>query len=103
MWAPWRACGGDEFAVMVEDQDATQATPIAHRIATAFEAPLKLEDQTVDLSAGIGLASWPQHAQDVDMLLSRAEIAMYVAKRKTTGIQIYDPALIHPVPRPCPC
>ncbi|MDT7515525.1 bifunctional diguanylate cyclase/phosphodiesterase [Rhodoferax mekongensis] len=85
--------GGDEFAVMVEDQDATQATPIAHRIATAFEAPLKLEDQTVDLSAGIGLASWPLHAQDVDMLLSRAEIAMYVAKRKTTGIQIYDPAL----------
>jgi diguanylate cyclase (GGDEF)-like protein len=85
--------GGDEFAVMVEDQDATAATPIAHRIATAFEAPLKLEDQTVDLSAGIGLASWPLHAQDVDMLLSRAEIAMYVAKRKTTGIQIYDPAL----------
>lgn len=85
--------GGDEFAVMVEDQDALAATNIANLIATAFEAPLKLEDQTVDLSAGIGLASWPMHAQDVDMLLSRAEIAMYVAKRKTTGIQVYDPAL----------
>ena len=85
--------GGDEFAVMVEDQDAHTATATAALIAKAFEAPLKLEDQTVDLSAGIGLASWPMHAQDVDMLLSRAEIAMYVAKRTTTGIQVYDPAL----------
>lgn len=85
--------GGDEFAVMVEDQDAHAATAMANLIAKAFEAPLKLEDQTVDLSAGIGLASWPMHAQDVDMLLSRAEIAMYVAKRTTTGIQVYDPAL----------
>ena len=85
--------GGDEFAVMVEDQDAHTATAMAALIAKAFEEPLTLEDQTVDLSAGIGLASWPTHAQDVDMLLSRAEIAMYVAKRTTTGIQVYDPAL----------
>ncbi len=85
--------GGDEFAVLVEDQDAPTASPLAHLIAKAFEAPMRLDDQTVDLSAGIGLASWPLHAQDVDMLLSRAEIAMYVAKRSTTGIQVYDPAL----------
>ncbi|WP_296510683.1 EAL domain-containing protein [Rhodoferax sp.] len=85
--------GGDEFGVMVEDLDAHAATHIAAQISKAFEAPLRLEDQTVDLSAGIGVASWPMHAQDVDMLLSRAEIAMYVAKRKTTGTQVYDPAL----------
>nr|WP_315463878.1 EAL domain-containing protein [uncultured Rhodoferax sp.] len=85
--------GGDEFGILVEAQDANAAMAIAQGIAIAFEVPLKLDDQTVDLSAGMGLASWPQHALDVDMLLSRAEIAMRLAKQQITGIQIYDPAL----------
>ena len=85
--------GGDEFAVLIEGSDAAQAVAVARKIAASFDQPLTLEDQTVDFSAGIGIASWPMHAQDVDMLLSRAEIAMYVAKQKTTGIQVYDPAL----------
>ena len=85
--------GGDEFAVLIEGSTAEEAVAIAKKIAASFDQPLTLEDQTVDFSAGIGVASWPAHAQDVDMLLSRAEIAMYVAKQKTTGIQVYDPAL----------
>lgn len=85
--------GGDEFAVLIEGNTAEDALAIAKKIAASFDQPLTLEDQTVDFSAGIGVASWPAHAQDVDTLLSRAEIAMYVAKQKTTGIQIYDPAL----------
>jgi predicted signal transduction protein with EAL and GGDEF domain len=85
--------GGDEFAVLIEGSDAAASLAVANRIAASFEEPLTLDDQTVDFSAGIGVASWPLHAQDVDMLLSRAEIAMYVAKQKTTGIQVYDPAL----------
>lgn len=85
--------GGDEFAVLIKGSDAAASLVVAQRIAASFEVPLTLDDQTVDFSAGIGIASWPAHAQDVDMLLSRAEIAMYVAKQKTTGIQVYDPAL----------
>jgi diguanylate cyclase (GGDEF)-like protein len=85
--------GGDEFAVLIEGSNAQDTVAVAKKIAASFDEPLTLEDQTVDFSAGIGVASWPAHAQDVDMLLSRAEIAMYVAKQKTTGIQVYDPAL----------
>ena len=84
---------GDEFAVLLSGVEAVDALVTAQRIAKSFELPLKLEDQTVDLSAGIGLASWPVHASDADVLLSRAEIAMYAAKRKTTGIQVYEAAL----------
>jgi diguanylate cyclase (GGDEF)-like protein len=84
--------GGDEFAVLIEGSDAAASLAVAKRIAASFEEALTLDDQTVDFSAGIGIAAWPAHAQDVDMLLSRAEIAMYVAKQKTTGIQVYDPA-----------
>src|SRR5690606_37749739 len=49
------------------------------------------DDQTVDLSAGIGIACWPGDAQDADSLLNRAEIAMYAAKRKLSVALLYDP------------
>ncbi|MDZ7892265.1 MAG: EAL domain-containing protein [Rhodoferax sp.] len=85
--------GGDEFAIVLEGVDSAGALPFAKQVAQAFEAPMKMQDQTVDISAGIGIASWPSDAGDVDRLLSRAVIAMYVAKNKSTGIQIYHAAL----------
>ena len=85
--------GGDEFAVLLTLCDAPTAVGVAERIAKSFELPLAFDDQTVDLSAGFGVACWPMHAQDADTLLSRAEVAMYAAKSRTTGIQLYDPAL----------
>ncbi len=63
---------------------------MAQRILTSLEQPLALQDQTVDLSAGIGIACWPGDAEDADMLLSRSEIAMYAAKRKLSGALRYD-------------
>jgi diguanylate cyclase (GGDEF)-like protein len=85
--------GGDEFAVLLPDHDATRAEALARRIAAALEAPLVLDDQTVDISAAFGIACWPQHAADADMLLGRAEVAMYVAKRKTLPCVVYDAAI----------
>ncbi len=85
--------GGDEFAILLAHSDAQTALAVAQRVAHSFEEPLALEDQTVDLSAGFGVACWPAHAPDADTLLSRAEVAMYTAKHKTTVTQLYDPAL----------
>jgi diguanylate cyclase (GGDEF)-like protein len=85
--------GGDEFAVLLANSDAANAMAVAQRIAKAFELPLAFDDQTVDLSASIGIACCPLHAEDADTLLSRAEVAMYAAKSKTTVLQLYDPAL----------
>ncbi|BDT69688.1 hypothetical protein os1_38800 [Comamonadaceae bacterium OS-1] len=85
--------GGDEFSVLLHHADAEAALQVAHAIATAFVAPFKAADQPVDLNASMGIACWPQDAQELDTLLGRAEVAMYVAKRKNTGFQRYDPAL----------
>ena len=85
--------GGDEFALLLPQADAALAQAVAARVAQAFEAPLALDDQRVDLSAGLGIACWPAHASDADALLSRAEVAMYAAKRRTAGAQLYDASL----------
>ncbi len=85
--------GGDEFALLLPGADAVAAQEAAARIAKAFEVPLTLHDHMVDLSAGLGIACWPAHGADADTLLSHAEVAMYAAKRRTAGAQLYDSAL----------
>jgi predicted signal transduction protein with EAL and GGDEF domain len=85
--------GGDEFAVLLRHGDLALAQAVAQRIERAFDAPLSLEEHTVDMGAGIGLACWPTHAGDADVLLSRAEVAMYSAKRRTSGPLVYDPSI----------
>ncbi len=84
--------GGNEFALLLHlERDG--AMEAAHRIAQAFETPIHFDDQNVDLSASMGIAMWPEHAQDADVLLNRAEIAMYGAKKRTSVALFYDPAL----------
>jgi diguanylate cyclase (GGDEF)-like protein len=85
--------GSDEFAVLLSRADAATAAAIAQRLDTALDTSLALAAHTVDLSVGIGIACWPQHASDVDSLLSRAEMAMYAAKRRTQGPQMYEPGI----------
>lgn len=84
--------GGNSFALLLQNTDAVAALAKGHSITHAFEQPLALAEQTVDLSAGIGIACWPADANDADTLLSRSEIAMYAAKRRLEGAQRYDPA-----------
>jgi diguanylate cyclase (GGDEF)-like protein len=84
---------GDEFAVLLPGADPETALAAARRIEADFAQPILIEDQTIDLSAGIGVACWPLHAADAGTLLSRAEVAMYAAKRRTTGPLLYDPAV----------
>ncbi|MEJ6003400.1 putative bifunctional diguanylate cyclase/phosphodiesterase [Paucibacter soli] len=85
--------GGDEFVLMLEGAGEEEALEAARRIHRDFERPLHIEDQTVDLSAGIGIALYPEQGRAVSLLLARAELAMYAAKRKQAGSQVYAPEL----------
>ncbi|GEM_PF-85114 len=85
--------GGNAFALLLPGATAEEAGAVAQRIARAFETPLALGDQTLDVSAGIGIACWPGPASDADTLLSHAEIAMYAAKQRLSGAMHYDTAM----------
>jgi diguanylate cyclase (GGDEF)-like protein len=73
--------GGDEFALLLPNSSLAQATDIANIVLEALGQPIMLNDQTVDVGGGIGLAGYPEHGKDAEELLSHAEIAMYAAKR----------------------
>ena len=84
---------GDLVAQLLPQADAALALQVAARIASAFEAPLALDGQRVDLSAGLGIACGPAHTDDAETLLSRAEAAMYAAKHGKRGAQWHETAL----------
>ena len=85
--------GGDEFAMLLTHSNLEDAVSISRRIAQSFEIPMTFDDHTVDIGAGVGIACYPAHAENADLLLGHAEVAMYAAKHKTTEAVIYDPAL----------
>ncbi len=84
---------GDEFAVLLPNTDAPSALNTAKRILASFEQPITLDDHTVDLGAGIGVASSPEHGVEADAVLGRAEVAMYAAKAQQAGSITYHPGL----------
>jgi diguanylate cyclase (GGDEF)-like protein len=85
--------GGDEFAILLPRGGIDDARALAERILKSLETPISLEDQTVDLGAGIGIAGFPEHGTDAELLLSRAEVAMYAAKTSGNEAVVYDPAI----------
>ena len=84
---------GDEFGILLRAGEPELALAVARRIEQSFHAPLALEEHNVDMGAAIGIACWPQHAEDGDALLNRAEVAMYVAKSRGSGPLLYDPSV----------
>jgi diguanylate cyclase (GGDEF)-like protein len=84
---------GDEFGVLLRAGEPELALSVAKRIEQSFQAPLALEEHNVDMGAGIGIACWPQHADNGDALLNRAEVAMYAAKSRGSGPLMYDPSV----------
>ena len=51
-----------------------------------------MQSQPIDLGISIGIVGFPEHGDDTIVLMRRADIAMYVAKRNNTGYTFYDPS-----------
>ncbi len=84
--------GGDEFAVLLPDVQAQDAIEVAGRIRTALAEPFRLDGVLMDVDVSIGIALYPENGDDVEVLMRRADVAMYVAKGEGTGIELYDVA-----------
>jgi diguanylate cyclase (GGDEF)-like protein len=81
--------GGDEFVLLLAGgEDAARG--VAGRIVDAMNAPLHHRDQLIDISVSIGISIHPQHGADDLTLLRHADTAMYRAKRRRAGVEIFD-------------
>ncbi len=73
--------GGDEFVVLAETQcDVASLTRIADRLNRAASEPMMIDGLMVQVSASIGIASFPDDGKSAADLLKSADTAMYQAK-----------------------
>jgi diguanylate cyclase (GGDEF)-like protein/PAS domain S-box-containing protein len=83
--------GGDEFAVLMPiGTTAEQAETIAERLSRAIEEPFRFQGLTLLVRASVGIAMFPEHGRDVETLMQRADIAMYSAKGRGVGHEVYS-------------
>ncbi|MFP5422003.1 MAG: diguanylate cyclase domain-containing protein [Gammaproteobacteria bacterium] len=74
---------GDEFVVLLEDFHSTDhASVVAEKIRQSLNQPFEVCGQSQTVLPSIGIALYPQHAQDEQQLLQHADNAMYQAKQK---------------------
>jgi diguanylate cyclase (GGDEF)-like protein len=81
--------GGDEFAVFMPGADSAVAEAAVRRLQDALHQPLDVDGITIELDASVGLAWYPDHGNDVDTLLQRADVAMYRAKAGHQALMVY--------------
>jgi len=72
---------GDEFLVLVRDIAHWETLgDMADRMLQAIEVPVPLAGGSARVSASIGIALFPDDAEDFETLVKNADIAMYQAK-----------------------
>jgi diguanylate cyclase (GGDEF)-like protein/PAS domain S-box-containing protein len=83
--------GGDEFAVLLTDSDSESAVALATTLLAQLQEPFDVQAVQIYLDGSIGIALGTAHPPRFSSLLTRADIAMYRAKRTRTAIAVYDP------------
>jgi diguanylate cyclase (GGDEF)-like protein/PAS domain S-box-containing protein len=83
--------GGDEFAVLIPlAADREEAIMVAQRALASLQDPFMVEGESAFIEASIGIVLCPEHGEDVQTLMRRADVAMYAAKRAGSGMQVYE-------------
>lgn len=84
--------GGDEFAILLPAaSDLDRAWSLSGRIVQAVQRPFEVADGIrLEVGVSIGIAMFPEHADDQARLLQCADVAMYAAKKGSGPVQLYD-------------
>jgi diguanylate cyclase (GGDEF)-like protein len=86
--------GGDEFAILAEDLlDGQEAITVGSRVVAAFEEPIIVRGQPVQLGISVGVAITSGDL-DAELLLRHADMAMYRAKAfGKNRVEFFDPEM----------
>jgi len=87
--------GGDEFAVLVTTiNDDSTLESLAQRIVSSLSAPLTVMDHNVEISVSIGVAKYPEDGESQDVLMRKADVALYAVKNSgRNGFKFYQSAM----------
>ena len=82
--------GGDEFLILLSEVAlASDATQIAAKIIAELAAPTRIHEHVLRLMASVGISIYPEDGQAPDVLIGRADAAMYRAKSEGPGSFVF--------------
>jgi diguanylate cyclase (GGDEF)-like protein/PAS domain S-box-containing protein len=82
--------GGDEFGILSSGAtDLAGIAAVVWKIQHALEPLFLVNDHALEVKASIGIALIPEHGDNIDDLLRRADLAMYDAKRSGSGYAVF--------------
>lgn len=82
--------GGDEFAILLANTDKEGAINCAEKVLDNLKTPFEIKDIRIECSTSIGIAFYPEDGSTSEILLQRADIAMYQAKKTRNHYVVYD-------------
>ncbi|MCD6532614.1 MAG: bifunctional diguanylate cyclase/phosphodiesterase [Deltaproteobacteria bacterium] len=83
--------GGDEFAIILHEVVGEQDVNIvAKKLQRALLPSFQAGGLNLNINASFGVTLFPDHGNDTAILMQRAEVAMYAAKKEKAGLIYYD-------------
>ncbi|MGM0593996.1 MAG: diguanylate cyclase domain-containing protein [Pseudomonadota bacterium] len=83
--------GGDEFAILLPTIERREdAIEVSQKLLRGCTTPFTIDGKEVSVGASIGIAIYPQTAEDADYLMRCADKSMYAAKRAKSGYNICE-------------
>ena len=85
--------GGDEFVVLCEDlRGQREALRVAERARASIAEPFLVRGQEVSIRASVGVARARRGQTYAQDLIREADVAMYRAKERGSGVELFDAA-----------
>lgn len=84
---------GNVFGVLLSARsDVDRAKEFAKQIQKTMESPFIVDGLQVAIHSDVGIVHFPEHGEDVDMLVQRAGVALRIAQKSVKGYATYDPS-----------
>ena len=82
--------GGDDFAILTVVSSPANGSELAKQLLMSLRQPITVSGLAIEIDASVGIAMAPPHGSDITRLLRHADIAMHLAKRHGSEVEIYD-------------
>ncbi|BBE21603.1 hypothetical protein MN0502_04860 [Arthrobacter sp. MN05-02] len=82
--------GGDEFAVFLDGVTREEALKMARRLEAELVEPIRIGTAALTIRVSIGIALTPENGTDIQLLMRKADIAMFRAKSERSGHHLYS-------------
>jgi diguanylate cyclase (GGDEF)-like protein len=79
--------GGDEFILLQPGVNAGDASTIASKLEAMMDRPFMIEGHSLQISASVGCAVFPQDVNNVEAVINLADSRMYERKQEKRARQ----------------